>query len=114
MTENQFDCGQIGVHYQIDTTKTLRQALEAAFDENEEGLQGVLDMFSSFMAAQLVDGLISTGEKGRAIHGESLIITLKFEHTEIPERAEELRKKFQDLNRDTPEGEKEKTFFDVA
>lgn len=25
-----------------------------------------------------------------------------------------LRKKWHDLNRDTPEGEKEKTFFDVA
>lgn len=110
----ELDYGMVSTHYTVGSTDGLRPALNAAYKKNEEDFLELLNGLADFMATRLIDGYLDSGSKADKIDGEHLIITIGFKHNKVPERAEELRKKWHDLNRDTPEGEKEKTFFDVA
>lgn len=110
----EFDYGKISTRYTVGSTDGLRPALNTAFKKDEEGFLEILNALADFMAASLVDGYLDSGSKADKIDGEHLIITITFKHSKTPEREEELREKFNELNKDTPEGEKEKTFFDFA
>ena len=110
----EYDYGMVSTHYTVGSTDGLRPALDAAYKKNEMDFLMHLNGLADFMATRLIDGYLDSGSKADKIDGEHLIITIGFKHSQVPEREEELREKFHKLNKDTPEGEKEKTFFDVA
>lgn len=114
MTEKEYDYGMVSTHYAVSATDGLMEALDTAFKKDKEEFFRTLDDLSDFMARRMIDGFLDMGEKAKGIDGEHLVITIGFKHTDTPERKDELFEKFAELNKDTPEGEKDKTFFDFA
>lgn len=114
MTKKEYDFGMVSTHYAVSATDGLMGALDTAFKKNKGEFLRFLDDLSDFMARRMIDGYLDMGEKAKEIDGEHLVITIGFKHVDTPERKDELFEKFAELNKDTPEGEKEKTFFDIA